>query len=401
MGHAGPERDGTSTVLVVDRDGSLADTIRLVAATVVPHPEVEVVLSLAAADRLLARCDVLVAGPSAVEGGGLRHLGALHGLHPHAAVLLAVTDRPAGTLREIVRCGADDLLPLPSPDAELVLVLERALALAARRQLPPAGPGPGGTSRGRVVAVTSPTGGAGKTFLATNTALHLARRTGGRVVLVDLDLQFGEVRTALRVRAEASIVDALRAEAAGDDLAAALPEILVEHDGFAVLAAPKDPADADGVSGADVSRIIDTLRGLADTVVVDAPAGLGEHVLAVLDVADRVVAIATPDRPSLHNLASFRTALGRLGVEPGRVSLVLNKFEAGVGIDEAELAERFPAGFAATVPYAAEVLRSVNLGVPVIESRSATGAAVVGALQGLFPETAPRPDPAAAARTGP
>ena len=134
--------------------------------------------------------------------------------------MLAFSDRPDASLREIVQAGADDILRLPFDHDELVIALERALDIGGRRLVgvaPKTTPGvtplpvaPAVPTQAKVFTVSSATGGCGKTFLATNMALFLARHTRKRVVLVDLDLQFGEVSTALRLRPNYTIYDALQ-----------------------------------------------------------------------------------------------------------------------------------------------------------------------------------------------
>src|SRR5207248_10927234 len=110
---------------------------------------------------------------------------------------------------------------------DLTIALERALDIGGRRQAgatPKTPPGviplpvaPQVPTQAKVFTVSSATGGSRKTFMATNMALFLARHTGKRVVLVDLDLQFGEVSTALRLRPNYTIYDALHRDGASQD----------------------------------------------------------------------------------------------------------------------------------------------------------------------------------------
>ena len=101
----------------------------------------------------------------------------------------------------------------------------------------------------RLVTIASATGGCGKTFYATNVAALLAR-AGNRVLLVDLDLQFGEVAAALQVKHPYSIYDGL-CTANGERLprsafAEHLDELVCHHElGCDVLTAPRDPVLAD------------------------------------------------------------------------------------------------------------------------------------------------------------
>src|SRR5688500_8910413 len=128
---------------------------------------------------------------------------------------------------------------------------------------PAAGPVPAPTGPGQVFTTASATGGCGKTFYATNLAYFLAHHTNKRVCIVDLDLQFGEVSTALRLRPKYTVFDALRRDEGDerDHLQTHLEEYLTMHEtGVWVLPAPKDPAEADGITPPDVTRVIEADR---------------------------------------------------------------------------------------------------------------------------------------------
>ncbi|HYH50847.1 MAG TPA: AAA family ATPase [Acidimicrobiia bacterium] len=369
-------------ILVLERSAELADAIR--DATESIDPDVEVV----ACNRVGAVSDVLhqegpftvlFAGPSLASRSGLRRLAGLHENCPATSIVLAFSDRPDASLREIVQAGADDILRLPFDQDDLAIALGRALDIGSRRLAgvtPKTPPGvialpvtPAPATQARVFTVSSATGGCGKTFMATNMALFLARHTAKRVVLVDLDLQFGEVSTALRLRPNYTIYDALHRDDDDFDFGEHLDEFLVQHEGgFSVLAAPKDPAEADRIGPADVTRILDVLRSHCDYLVVDTPAALSEVVLAAFDVSEHLFSLATVDLPSVRNLGVFLQTLDKLRIPSDNISLILNKAERDVGLDIGQITRLFPQGFKAILPYAREVSRSINMGMPVLAS---------------------------------
>jgi pilus assembly protein CpaE len=255
---------------------------------------------------------------------------------------------------------------LHAGDDELRRTLNRA-ARITRTRLGVMVHGPGGSGRGRIVMIASASGGCGKTFLATNAAEFLARTTDEPVVLVDLDLQFGEVSTALRLRPEYTITDALAAEAEGHELADILDQYLLPHpDGFKVLAAPRLPAEADSVTPGDITRIFDVLRARRAWVVIDTHEGLSDLFVAALEATDHVFAVATPDRPSIVNLGRYLGALEQLGMSTDGISVVLNKAEDDTGLDAVDMVAQLGRRFEAMVPYSRDVPRSVNVGVPLI-----------------------------------
>ncbi|MEY2453962.1 MAG: pilus assembly protein CpaE [Acidimicrobiaceae bacterium] len=368
-------------ILVLDRGEELAQQVQHIADELRPRPDVVPCTRLGSVGELLENdgpFDVLVAGPSLGTRSGLQRLGLIREELPGMSVVLAFSRRPDGSLREIVRAGAIDLLQLPVDDKELIECLDRAVELAqtaapvaAEPAAPAAAPAvvaPGIRQPGRVFTISSATGGCGKTFFATNIGYFLTRYTGKRVCVVDLDLQFGEVVTAMRLRPKYTIFDALQREDTDeDDLRAHIEEYTVAHEtGVHVLAAPREPSEADRISPPDVTRIIEAVRKQFDYVIVDTPPQLNESVLAAFDLSDMLYVMATLDLPSVRNMSVFLSTLERLKISTENVKLILNKAESDVGIDIEQVTKLFPQGFQAVLPYAKEVSRSINLGMPVM-----------------------------------
>ena len=371
----------TPKVLVLDRGEELAQQVQHIADDLRPRPDIVSCTRLGSVGELLETegpFDVLVAGPSLGTRSGLQRLGLIREELPGMSVVLAFSRRPDGSLREIVRAGAIDLLQLPVDDKELVESLDRAVELAqsatpvANQVAAPATAAtalaPADRPLGRVFTISSATGGCGKTFFATNIAYFLVRHTGKRVCVLDLDLQFGEVVTALRLRPKFTIFDALQREDTDeDDLRTHIEEYTVAHEtGVHVLAAPREPSEADRITPPDVTRIIEAVRKQFDYVIVDTPPQLNESVLAAFDLSDMLYVMATLDLPSVRNMSVFLSTLDRLKISTDNVKLILNKAESDVGIDIEQVTKLFPQGFQAVLPYAKEVSRSINLGMPVM-----------------------------------
>jgi len=239
--------------------------------------------------------------------------------------------------------------------------------------------------------VASATGGCGKTFMATNLAYFLQTHGGGgRVCLVDLDLQFGEVSTALRMRPRYTIFDALeREESEPEFLQAHIEEYLSVHEtGFHVLAAPRDPVEADRVTPPDVIRIVEAIRRRFDHVVIDTPAQLSEMVTVSLDLSEQLFVMTTLDLPSVRNMSVFLSTLDRLKFPTEHVRLSLNKAETDVGIDIEQVTKLFPQGFESVLPYAKEVSRSITLGMPVMAAspNAVISSLMAGGMKLLLPE---------------
>ena len=368
-------------ILVLDRGEELAQQLEGIVDELRPRPEVVACTRMGSVGEVLEEegpFDVLVAGPSLGTRSGLQRLRLIREELPAMSVVLAFSRRPDASLRDIVRTGAVDLLQLPVDDKELTEAVDRAIELASQ-PVATVAPDVQTTSTavagaaaprqlGRVFTISSATGGCGKTFYATNLAYFLVRYTGKRVVILDLDLQFGEVVTALRLRPKYTIFDALQREDTDeDDLRAHIEEYMVTHEtGVHVLAAPREPSEADRITPPDVTRIIAAARKQYDYVIVDTPPQLNESVLAAFDLSDGLYVMATLDLPSVRNMSVFLGTLERLKISAENVKLVLNKAESDVGIDIDQVTKLFPQGFESVLPYAKEVSRSINLGMPVM-----------------------------------
>jgi pilus assembly protein CpaE len=322
--------------------------------------------------------DVLVAGPVFDSHSGMARLAALRSTSAVPAVVLALGPKPKANLSDIVRSGAVELVEYPTSKRQLSTALRRAMDIADVSQangeltLPV-------VSEGVVVerphfaevfTIASSSGGCGKTFYATNLACYLAAQTNQRVCLVDLDLQFGEVSTALHLRPRFTISDLLSREPVDDDdLDEHLEEYLEDHElGFSVLAAPFSPADADMIAPKDVYKVMGTLRRHFDYIVVDTPAQLSEVVLAAFDHSTRVLCMVTLDLPSIRNMRVFLTTLEKLRINNDAVGVILNKVEDDIGIDIADVQEVLDNKIISRLPYSREVMKSINKGKPALVS---------------------------------
>jgi pilus assembly protein CpaE len=367
-------------ILVLDRSEELAEQVRAVTADFATAPEVVSCTKIGSNDHVQEHDGpfaVLVAGPSLGTRAGLRRLASLHREVPETQFVVAFAREPDASLREIVQVGAVDLVDYPADDMSLRAALKRALEMAVvpRGAAEPASAAlaPASTAQrsARIFTVCSATGGCGKTFYATNMALYLTRNSDARVALVDLDLQFGEITTALRLQPSYTIADALHHENDDEDvdLERHIEDFMIRYDDtFWALPAPKDPAEADRITPSEVLSLLEVLRKRFDYIVVDTPTALAETVLAAFDLSEHLFVMTTLDLPSVRNLGMFLQTLQKLRIPTDNVSLVMNKVEKDVGIDVDQITKLFPQGFLSTLPYSKDVSRSVNLGQPIVRS---------------------------------
>ena len=227
---------------------------------------------------------------------------------------------------------------------------------------------------GRIVVIASPKGGVGKSTVAVNLAVGLAEADPASVVVVDLDLQFGDVAAMLGVSPRHSAVDAMGKAAARDDFV--LGTFLHEHpDGFFVLAAPDNPAAADPVDPTRVGHLLRQLSVRFRHIVVDTAPGLGDIALAAVEQASALVLVAGPDTASVRGMRASLQVLRELQLLPESTSIVLNAFEPQLGMTTAEAEKVIGASVDVVVPRSRAVARGGNTGIPVLLSSPRESAA--------------------------
>jgi pilus assembly protein CpaE len=225
---------------------------------------------------------------------------------------------------------------------------------------------------GKVIVVISPKGGSGKTAICSNLAVALGRRNPGRVVAVDLDVQFGDLGTALALAPEHTLAQLARSNQID---ATAVKLFLTPHEqGVYVLAGADDPVDADAISHAHVSAVLPLLAQNFEYVVVDTPAGLDERTLAAIECATDLLLVSSLDVTSIRGLRKALDALDRMAIVAER-HLVLNRADAKVGLDPSDAEEALGMKICCAVPVSRELPLALNLGTPVVVSEPRAAAA--------------------------
>jgi pilus assembly protein CpaE len=308
--------------------------------------------------------DVLLIGPEAPLEEVFGLAARLDVQCPGISVVL-VADPTPETWQAAMRAGIRDLLPPAADAGEIRAAVERAGSAAAgrRRVLRPVEE----TARytGRVITVASPKGGVGKTTVSSNLAIGLTETAPQSTVLVDLDVQFGDVASALGLVPEYTLPDVAHGPAAEDTMV--LKTFLTQHpSGLYAVCGAESPAAGDTVTAADVSRLLTSLAREFRYVVVDTAPGLSEQTLAALDRATDVVMLSSMDVPGVRGLRKELDVLRELCMIPAGRHVVMNFADAKGGLSVRDVETAIGTGVDVVLPRSAAVPASTNQGVPIL-----------------------------------
>jgi pilus assembly protein CpaE len=277
--------------------------------------------------------------------------------------VVVLCDGPSnGFVRRAFEAGADDFITLPESPQSVAFALQKAMA---RKQSTLATTS---LALAPLVCVVGPKGGAGKTVTTCNLAVAVAAR-GKRAVVVDLDLQFGDVGLSLGLAPEKTIHDL--AKSGGSLDSEKIDAYLAKHpSGVRVLMAPTRPDQAGVITAEFLREVYAILRATYDFVLVDTPPGFTPEVISTIDSSSDICMVGTLDVLSLKNTKLGLETLELMGYDANRIKLVLNRAGTRVGITREDVVAIVGRPPDVLVPSDRDIARSVNEGSPIVASKS-------------------------------
>jgi pilus assembly protein CpaE len=329
--------------------------------------------------RAVALSEAGLAGSEIPPGADLVVVGCSES-HDQALVVISAAaaqraDRPVvvlyqgtanGFLQQAFEAGADDLIALPQSEGQLEFALEKALA--RRRN---AG---SGAAEGAMISVLGPKGGTGKTVTSSNLAVALALE-GKSAVLVDLDLQFGDVGLALGVQPTRTIYDL--AVSGGSIDADKIDGFLAQHpSGARALLAPLRPDQAATIGTAFLREVFQILRSQYDFLIVDTPPAFTPEVIAAVDASSYLCVVGMLDALSLKDTKIGLETLAQMGYDPTAVTLVLNRADSDVGITRTDVEQLLGRAPDVLVGSDRAIPRALTSGQPIVVAEPRSKAAL-------------------------
>jgi pilus assembly protein CpaE len=274
---------------------------------------------------------------------------------PSTALISAAHNGSPDVILQSLRAGAREFLRLPISSEELRTVLDRVSAFAATQVQTP-------KKKGKMVAVFSSKGGCGTSFVATNLAASAAAKT----VLVDLNLQAGDLPLFLGVDPKYSIADMVEnREQLDDSLISSFVTPYSSH--LSLLAAPKQADSADEIEPEHVFTVLQRLRESYEYVVIDPQHTFDSITLAALDQSDEIVLVLTLDIPAIRSTQRALEIFDRLGYPRKKIRIVVNRWSKQIDLDLREVEKFLGEPCIGFIPSDYQVaVTSINLGQPLV-----------------------------------
>jgi Flp pilus assembly CpaE family ATPase len=217
------------------------------------------------------------------------------------------------------------------------------------------------TDVSRVISVVAPKGGQGKTTVAINLATGLAEVAPNSVVLVDADLQFGDIAHSLDLPLRRTLEELI-----DRDVVSVKTTLMHHPDDFFVIPAPRSPEDADIVEPAALAALLRQLAEIFRYVIVDTTPGLGEHTLAVLESSTDAIFVSALTVPSLRALHAELKTLEKIDLLPRERRMVLNFADRNGGLKVKDAATITGVPVDVVIPRSNAAVLAANRGVPLI-----------------------------------
>lgn len=277
--------------------------------------------------------------------------------YPGLNTILVIEYEAPELLLRALRLGVREVLKAPLDDGEVSAAFHRIVQKRTEKQ----------KGDGRVLAFMSCKGGSGASFLATNLGYTLASRSGERVLLIDLNLQFGDaVLYVSDRRPSISLIDVV-CNIQHVDMALIKSATIDVLPNFGVIAAPEDPSQSVDVRPSHIESLVRFARANFDYVLLDVGRSLDTCTIQALDLADQVYPVLQLTLPFLRDAKRLFGVFRSLDYGAAKVRPVINRVERSAGeLSEADAEKLLSCKVFMSIPnHYKSVTASVNQGVPI------------------------------------
>jgi pilus assembly protein CpaE len=327
--------------------------------------------------------DVIIVEGLCHDAGELAPIESVTTSYPQMIIIMLCSQQTPEFLINAMRVGVREVLPSPAGKDALEAAVSRAESKLGLRSA---------QRSGRILAFVSCKGGSGSTFLATNLG-HQLGAEGKKVLLIDLNLQFGEAVLTVHDRKAMSNVAEVARNLSRLDASFLTASTVAVTPNFAILAAPEDPAESLQVKPEHLDAILNLAVNQYDFIILDVGKNLDDLTIKALDRAHNIFLVVQTMLPYIRNAKRMMTVFRSLGYPQDKVELLVNRFWKNGEIGLEDLRASLGISRMRTVPNGyKEVAKAINEGVPL--ATVAKSSLVLKAIAELAQSLLPKPDQA-------
>lgn len=285
-----------------------------------------------------------------------------------AVKILALSDNPSVNLIiDIMRAGAKEFLPVPIIKNEFIETINKLIAenSCAKEK-----------NNCKIITVYSNKGGIGKTSLATNLALELAKITKENVALIDLNFQTGDITTFLDLKPSFNISYMLENLDKINETFLLSTLERYKRTSLYVLADPPYFKQADTIKPNLIGKLFNILKETFSYIIVDAEASFDGKNIAALDSSDLILLVTVANLPALRNTQRCLELFDKLGYDKNKTQIVVNRYMENDEIKSQDVEKVLSKNIYWKIPnnYFA-IMSAINKGIPVSDINSSTNVA--------------------------
>lgn len=279
--------------------------------------------------------------------------------------VLALSDNPSVELIiEVMRAGAKEFVPVPIIKNEFFEAIKKLVTEMNE---------PVKKNKCKIISVFSNKGGIGKTSLATNLALELAKITKENIALIDLNFQMGDITTFLDLKPSFNISYMLENLDKINETFLLSTLERYKSTSLYVLADPPYFKQADNIQPRQITRLFDTLKETFSYIIVDAEASFDGKNIAALDNSDLIMLVTVANLPALRNTQRCLELFEKLGYDKEKIKIVVNRYMENDEIKEVDIEKVLSKDIYWKIPnnYFA-IMSAINKGIPVSDVNETT-----------------------------
>lgn len=301
---------------------------------------------------------------------GLKATEAIAIKSPRTGVIIISVQEELEYMRRAMSAGAREYLVKPFDSDELFRTINNVIEKEMiRRNSATIMPAHDESESGQIISLFSPKGGVGKSILAVNLASEIRKLKDAKVLVIDLNLEFGDIALLMNMNASTTIVNVAQTGIQSIDIEYLKNNVIHAHNGVDILAAPLKPEYAEIVTPGVIQRVLEIARDEWDYVIIDTVSSFKSEVLAALDMSDLILLIFGGDFLSLKNTSLALSVMASLNYPMERVKTVLNRAYTQPSTKILDIERGLKKRIDFQIPSDSElVLNSINRGQPLVDT---------------------------------